>query len=145
MSTYSIRAVRIAALALALWVTPGAGQAPSRITPLIGTWRFVRYVVWDSAGSPQELLGPHPVGYVVFDATGRAFIQLMRADDRTSLGAYFGRYTVNAAARTVNIRVEGSNIPDYIGTVQVRPYRLRGDTLVLGVVKDYQATLVRVR
>jgi hypothetical protein len=108
-----------------------------------GTWRFVKYEVWND-GVVTEPLGTAPSGYIVFDA-GRALIQLMRPEQASTLGAYYGTYTADVAARTINIAVEGGNLPGYIGSAQVRPFEIRGDTLVLGVRGDYLATLVRVR
>ena len=89
-------------------------------------------------------MGNDPSGYVAFDQHGYAFIQLMRRSDPGSFGAYYGTYTVTSQPREVVIAVEGSNIPGYIGSTQTRPFRLAGDTLVLGVPGEYQATLVRV-
>jgi tetratricopeptide (TPR) repeat protein len=111
--------------------------------PLQGTWRIVRYEIWETPGEAQHPLGPTPTGYVVFDETGRAFVQLMRAGDIATFGAYFGTYSLEPAANVVNIRVEGGNVPGYLATVQSRPFRVQRDTLVLGVVNEYRATFVR--
>jgi hypothetical protein len=48
-------------------------------------------------------------------------------------------------ARVLTVHVEGSNMPSYTGTDQVRPFRLAGDTLFLGIPGQYPATLLRVR
>ena len=130
-------------------------------SPLIGTWRLVQYETWDSTGTRQTQLGESPSGYAVFDATGHAFIQLMQlaavsADapatasperalaSAASFGAYFGTYVVDDARQELTITVEGSNLPTYIASKQKRPFKLLGDTLRLGVPREYQATLVRV-
>lgn len=129
---------------------------------LLGTWRVLRYETWDSQGRSATPFGDPAAGYAVFDATGHAFIQLMRTpparpfaspDRPTSkeiraayfgFAAYYGTYTTDDAARVVTIRVEGSNMPSYTGTDQVRSYHIEGETLTLGVPGQYRATLSRV-
>jgi hypothetical protein len=125
---------------------------PAAAHPLIATWRFVRYETWDRAGVRSTPFGTPPSGYIAFDSNGIALVQLSAispASDSTAaqtvnFGAYYGRYTVDPKADTIRIAVEGANFDGYIGTVQVRPFRLSGDTLYLGVPGQYQATLVRV-
>lgn len=120
--------------------------------PLIGTWRFVRYIVWDSGGVTSTPFGDPPSGYTIFDANGMAFVQLMRREPPGSgmfgpplFGAYYGPYTINASSDTVTVAVEGASIAQYLNTQQVRPFRISNDTLRLGITGDYEATLVRVR
>lgn len=112
---------------------------------LIGTWRVVSYESWDQQGQVSTPFGEAPSGYAVFDATGHAFIQLMGTSPGSAFAAYYGTYTTDHAARAVTIHVEGSNLPSYIGTDQVRPFRVDGDNLTLGVPNQYRAALVRVR
>ena len=141
---------------------PAAQMNPKN--ELIGTWRLLQYETWSPGGSRRTPFGEQPSGYAVFDDTGHAFIQLMRtppvnplpagvggatADELRNLyqayAAYYGTYTVDAETRAVVIAVEGSNLPAYLKTQQVRPFRIDGDKLVLGVPGEYQATLSRVR
>jgi Tfp pilus assembly protein PilF len=112
--------------------------------PLEGTWRILRYEIWEKPGEPQNPLGSRPTGYIVFDATGRAFVQLMRTGDIATFGAYFGKYSIEPKANVVHIAVEGGNVPGYLATVQSRPFRVQRDTLVLGVANEYRATFVRL-
>ena len=44
---------------------------------------------------------------------------------------YFGRYTVDEKAQTVNHLVEAAWFPNFVGTKQVRAYRFEGDRLIL--------------
>lgn len=131
--------------------------------PLLGTWRVVQYQTWDSQGRASTPFGDPASGYAIFDRTGHAFIQLMRTPPVApfvspgrptpeelgaayfAFAAYYGTYSVNTAGRVVTIHVEGSNMPSYIGTDQVRPFQVDGDTLTLGVPEQYRATLARVR
>lgn len=67
------RIVSAMCLMLALPAAPRVQGAEA----LIGTWRLVRYELW-LPGGVQEPLGANPTGYVVFDPTGRAFVQITR-------------------------------------------------------------------
>jgi hypothetical protein len=128
-----------------------AAGTPNAQHSIVGTWRFVRYQTWDATGVASTPFGAVPSGYIIFDANGIAVVQLstrMAASDTTqdvSFGAYYGRYTLAPRGDTVRIKVEGANFSGYAGTTQLRPFRLVGDTLILGVPREYQATLVRVR
>jgi homoserine O-acetyltransferase/O-succinyltransferase len=122
-------------------VAEGRGVAPGGV--LDGTWRVLKYETWEK-GTVTQPLGAAPSGYVSFDA-GRAFVQLMEPGQAGTFGAYYGTVVVDSTKRSINITVEGSNIPGYLGTVQTRPYEVRSDTLTLGVAGEYRATLLRVR
>ena len=146
---------KLAASAVLLCVVTTANAqntgAPSSSHPLVGTWRFVRYETWDGAGARSTPFGQVPSGYIVFDANGLVLIQLSTRvsattpEDAISFGAYYGSYAIDPRADTVRIKVEGANFAGYAGTTQVRPFRISNDTLYLGVPREYQATLVRVR
>jgi hypothetical protein len=158
MNVISIALIRtIAAFAFlgALSIAPdslsGQAAAATKPHPIVATWRFVGYQTWDAAGVASTPFGVIPSGYIVFDANGVAVVQLSTpvapgdtARD-VNFGAYYGRYTIDPRADTVRIKVEGANFSGYAGTTQVRPFRIAGDTLFLGVPREYLATLVRVR
>lgn len=130
---------------------------------LVGTWRGIRYQTWNAQGQIATPFGDPVSGYAVFDDTGHAFIQLMRMpavqpfqapaapteqevrDAFSAFAAYYGSYTIDAAASSVTIQVEGSNLPSYTGSRQVRRFQIENDTLTLGIPGQYQATLVRVK
>jgi hypothetical protein len=120
-------------------------------TELIGTWRVVSFERYDKDGAATQPFGAPPCGYAVFDATGRAFVVLgkategVAADVAKSLMAYFGPFTVSAAGDVLSVAVESSNMPDYIGSTQIRHVEVTGDTLTVGTPGQYQAKLERVR
>lgn len=145
-----------------------AAYSPSRTTMsdrelLVGTWRLVQYQTWDSERRMETPFGDPASGYAVFDATGHAFVQLMRTPPTppfaspneptteeiraaySGFAAYYGKYTIDDISQTVTIHVEGSSMPSYVGTDQARPFRIEDDTLTLGVPNLYRATLARVR
>ena len=129
----------------------GAG-APDRTNGLIGTWRLVRYFDTDASGNVSYPFGKKPMGYFIYDPTGHLSVQIMRvpatpnfasgADDRGTDAevraaydgylAYFGTYRIDQAKGVVTHVVEGSLKPSYTGTDQPRPFRLEGDTLIIG-------------
>jgi hypothetical protein len=149
MVAKQITCVVLLGLATAASAQTPAGQTGQH--PLVGTWRFVRYETWDAAGARSTPFGQVPSGYIMFDSNGLVLIQLStRAsattpEDAISFGAYYGSYAIDPRADTVRIKVEGANFSGYAGTTQVRPFRISNDTLYLGVAREYQATLVRVR
>ena len=57
--------------------------------------------------------------------------------------AYYGSYTVDSA--NITVQVEGALDPRQVGTPQVRPYELSGDTLIIGDQVKYKRTLKRVK
>jgi hypothetical protein len=156
-------AARVGWLILTTFVFAACAHAvpPSTAGGLQGTWRFISYESWDSNGTRRTPFGSSPTGYLVVDESGHALIQLMKpvaasaattghptAEETQaaadSFAAYYGTYTVDAAQAVIRIRVEGSNIPTYLGSTQVRPYQLQGNTLVVGVLGQYRASLERV-
>jgi hypothetical protein len=119
-------------------------------TTLIGTWRVVSFMRWNKEGVASQPLGAEPAGCAVFDATGHALIQLGRSatdggfpdEVAKSTMCYFGPYSVSGD--TVKVTVEGSNMADYLGSVQERQFEVSGDSATIGTPGKYQAKLQRV-
>jgi hypothetical protein len=141
-------------LASTVFLVAAYAQAPAPAgarASLQGTWRAVSYETWDAKGTRQTPFGPSPVGYLVLDATGHAFVALGESvaaaagrAEPPAFAAYVGTYTVDITQSVLRIQVEGSNLPGYPGSLQERKYRLQGDTLILGIEGQYRATLARV-
>ena len=149
----------------------GTNPAAAAAEPgLIGTWRLVRFESRFKNGKVEYEFGPHPLGYFVYDTTGHLSIQIMRnpplprfasGDADTSTDAekvqafqayvgYFGTYRVDKAKGVLHHLVEGSINPVYTNTDQLRPYRLKGDILIIEVHDpvdgtDHYRELHRVR
>ncbi len=120
---------------------------------LVGTWRLVRFETRSKDGKVAHEYGEHPRGYFVYDTTGHLSVQIMRnpplpplasgdadkASDAEKVKAFdayvgsFGTYRVDKARHDLHHQVEGSINPTYTDTDQLRPYRLRGDTLIIEV------------
>ena len=143
------------------WILLGAAIAcsedplpdASATAPSIeGTWRAVRFSVRRDDTSSAYPFGHPPVGYLVYDHTGRVFLQLHRRTAMDSLRArhwseipdtilqdllrgtvaLFGTYRVDSANRLVTHFIE-SEFPTRAGTFEVAtPFRVTTDSLLLG-------------
>lgn len=137
---------------------------------LVGTWRLIKVEDRHRDGTVKLPFGEHPTGYFVYDPTGHLSVQIMRmpplepfasgdsekgtqaeeAHAFDSYGAYFGTYRVDKKHHVLHHIVEGGLSPGYTNTEQLRPYSLKGDTLIIEVTdpKDgihYYRELHRVR
>jgi hypothetical protein len=129
---------------------------------LVGTWRLMSAEDLDPTTGKwiPYTFGNPPSGYFIYDATGHASIQIMTTppvkiatpdsptpDEALAIFngyiAYYGTYTVDA--ENIQHQVEGAWDPSQVGSDQVRPYELCGDTLIIGDQKTYKRTLERVK
>lgn len=147
-----------------------SGAAPAPAPPkladqILGRWRLVSIENRDDASKAWERrYGDSPVGYIAYGPDARMSVQISRMprpkfasgkdDAPTSeeareayLGyvAYFGRYSVDEAARVVTHHVEASLRPSYVGTDQKRPATLEGDRLTLSDGKTFRVVWERAR
>ena len=137
-----------------LFALPALLQASAmpQVPRLVDTWRLVAVDNVLKDGTRVPLYGEHPEGILTFDARGNYAIQILRAArPRFASGdkakgtveenaaavqgnnSHFGRYEVDAGARTLTFRIDHAFFPNWEGTVQVRPFRLQGDELVYTV------------
>ncbi len=107
---------------------------------IVGTWRLLSYVVEVQAtGEQLPAMGEEPSGYVTFLPEGRVFFVLTgdgrkpgktdheRAELLNSLVAYTGTYLTEGNTGTTSVDVAWN--PEWVGTKQVRSFRLEGDRL----------------
>ena len=119
---------------------------------LVGTWRLVSRSTTLADGTQKEdpNLGTTPIGYLVYDASGHVFAQLMKRDraieevhtcglqsavqnnSSTVCGydAYAGTYTVENGS-TVLHHLEMAISPADVGKVIRRSFRVDGDKLTI--------------
>lgn len=117
----------------------------------IGTWKLIAAEAQRPNGEVVPYrYGTNSIGYIMYDATGRMAVQLMRldrprfaaatADQGASeeikaafdgYGAYFGVYEIHEAEGFVIHHVEGSLFPNNVGTDQKRFFEFSGDKLIL--------------
>ena len=143
-------------------MNPDKTTGTSEKTQLVGTWRLISAEDKnpDTGKWVPYTFGNPPSGYFIYDATGHASIQIMTTppqkiatpdtptpDEALAIFngyiAYYGSYTVDSA--NITVQVEGALDPSQVGTAQVRPYELSGDTLIIGDQVTYKRTLKRVK
>ncbi len=146
------------ALVAALALAACAQSEPPSPPPLVGAWRLVEYVDTPEGGAPVRAFGEQPGGMFVFSADGHASISIMRNPPQPDAAitdpdpdacvpewycSYFGTYTIDAANSAWTVRVEGGNIPSFIGTDQTRSFTIEGDRLTLSGEYDEGGRNVR--
>jgi hypothetical protein len=128
---------------------------------LVGTWSLVSAEDRDPTTGKwiMHVFGNPPCGYFMYDAAGNASIQIMttpptvikKPDTPTAHEAleifdgyiaYFGTYDVDEC--NIHHHVQGALDPTQVGSDQIRPYQLSGDTLIIGDQVTYKRTLKRV-
>lgn len=128
-----------AALLVCLVAQPVFAQQSN---PVVGTWKLVSYEV-EVQATRQKLpvMGEKPTGYVSFLPEGRVFFVLTgearkpaktdqdRAELLNTLVAYTGTYSLAGDTWTTNVDVAWN--PEWVGTKQVRSFKLEGDRLLV--------------
>jgi len=107
---------------------------------LAGVWKVIsQKIEFQDGGPPGAPYGDNPDGYLILTTQGRMMAFVARkgrpipgsdaeaAAAFRSMIAYTGRYTV--AGDTWSTRVDGAWNPAWIGTEQVRHFKLDGDRL----------------
>ncbi len=137
---------------------------------LEGTWRFIFLSGTSAKGDVFYPYGENLFGRLMYDAIGNMSVLLMHPDrpkfasDDMMKGtseeikaafegfdAYCGTYEVDAEKGAVTHHIQGSKFPNWLGTDQVRFFKISGDTLRLtappimagGVQWELKAVLVR--
>ena len=119
------------------------------MSALDGMYRLEGYELLRQDGVVEEPYGSDPEGLLVYSPNGFFSGHVMRqgvskfrrgarlADPARTKEAflgyigYFGRFSVDATAKTVTHRVLGSWHPNWVGTAQVRHFLKSGDRLLL--------------
>lgn len=138
----------IAISGLGLTLLPGnaVSEQKSLKEQLVGTWKIVSVDNTRPDGSIKQIFGPNPRGIAVFDDHGNTVVVLMRSDrakfaaDNRDLGtpeeykatvqgthAYFGRYSVIEAEKTLVFHNEGNTFPNQEGIDTKRFISITGD------------------
>jgi Lipocalin-like domain len=121
--------------------------------PFVGTWKLVSI-----CSSESRLFGERPIGILIYDADGHVAVQIMRNPRpefaANTMGfptpkdlqvaykgyyAYYGTYTIDAAAGQITHHLNGSLRPGDVGKDFVRAYTVTDRTLSLKPVNDSQA------
>ncbi len=134
-----------------------AGHLPAKrggyalASQLIGTWRLISREDRTAAGERRidPGLGADPVAILVYDTAGNFAAQFMKRDrSRDAVAdvgragvnnsaavngydAYFGKYTVDEASRSVTQVLDGALSPGDVGKMVTREMGVDGDTLTI--------------
>ncbi len=133
--------------ALAAAIAPAAAQSALKQS-VVGTWKLVSVFV--DGPNKVEPYGPNPHGMMFMDAAGNFSVSIVRAGipkfeskNRTSGTdaenkaavqgslAYFGTYTIEEADKSITVKIESSNYPNFEGETQKRILALTGDELLV--------------
>lgn len=124
-----------------------AGYSAAARQAVAGTWTLVDHRTILASGDVRQAFGTTPRGLFVFDADGHTSVQIadasrpttpietaaaddLRALSRTYL-AYFGRYDVDLATRTIVVHTTADLNPLNTGVDQIRYFTIEGDQMVL--------------
>jgi len=142
MPTLPCLALAIAALSL-----------PISAETLEGRWKLVSAEDVRASGEVvRQPFGTHPAGSIVVEA-GYCYLQILNTDTPSftaepaigdqmkatllsSYIAYEGPCTVDAAAGSVTLKVEGAWRPDYVGTEQKRIFHFENGKLIFGTLPN---------
>lgn len=122
------------------------------IEDLVGSWNLVSNRNWTDAGEASDPFGSTPVGSLLLMPDGRMTVIMMRSDlPRIAANhrlqgtpeenaaivkgalAAFGTYEFDPSASTLVLIAEGSTYPNMVGSRQVRPFTISGDTMTWDV------------
>jgi len=123
-------------------------SASAQENPIVGTWTLTAADKLLPDGKRVPDYGPDPHGQVIFTADGYYSVQIYSTDrlkfasgtklkgtakeyKEASLGisTHFGRYTVDPANNTIDVKIDRCSIPNVDDTTVIRQYELKGDEL----------------
>jgi Lipocalin-like domain len=109
-------------------------------TKLKGVWRLLSYTLeYQATGRKEPIMGEKPTGYAIFTLEGRAMFVITgegrkpQTEDKTraallnTLVAYTGKYRIEGDKWITKVEVAWN--PEWVGTEQVRLFRLDGNRL----------------
>jgi hypothetical protein len=114
-------------------------QAKTIKEQIVGSWTLVSWVQTRGDGTKNFRFGDNPKGVNMFGPNGRYSLIIMQADlpklasndamkptaeeaEAIVRGAiaYFGTYTVDKAAKTLTLQIDGTTLPNQLGLPQKR-------------------------
>lgn len=146
-------------------------KAPTLSNQLVGTWKFISVVGKSSEGEVYHPYGENLFGMLMYDSKGYMSVLLMNPDRPKfasgdmwkgtpeelkaafeGFDAYCGTYVIDAEASKVTHNLLGSKFPNWVGTAQVRFFKISGDKLHIkappifagGVEWNIEAVLIRL-
>ena len=130
---------------------------------IVGAWQLVSIedTMKDGAVKPPEQLGTHPRGFLMYHPDGHMCASIMspdrpawkdpnKATDAEKITyyetfiAYCGTYKLDAGKSIVTHYPVVAWTPAYVGSTQVRPFKLEGNRLIITVPDPLPAVTKRV-
>jgi len=108
---------------------------------LVGTWKLVSWQVIPQNGTPQDVFGAHPKGFLILTREGRSMVlttaekrqagmsEAERAALHKSMLAYTGTYRVEGHDFITTVEVSWNE--EWNGTEQRRHFRMEGNKLFI--------------
>ncbi|MBN1221655.1 MAG: lipocalin-like domain-containing protein [Candidatus Aminicenantes bacterium] len=146
-------------------------KTPIPSNQLVGTWKYISLVGKSSEGEVYHPYGENLFGMLMYDSKGYMSMLLMNPDRPKfasgdmmkgtqaelkaafeGFDAYCGTYIVDPEKARVIHNLHGSKFPNWVGTAQVRFFKISGDRLritappiLAGDVQwNFEAVLVRL-
>ena len=139
MDRRSILTIGAASAGLALLPRAAMAQSKTLKEQIVGDWTLISWVQTRSDGSKNYRFGNNPKGINTFSAAGRFSLVIVQADlpkissndpmkpsaeeaeaiVRGSIG-YYGTYSVDEAAKTINMQLDGTTLTNQLGIPQKR-------------------------
>ena len=144
-----------------------ADSAPSQTEPevrdrIVGTWKLVsaEETMRDGTTRPFPAFGPHGKGFLMYQRDGYMCGDLVNPDrpkwadpahttpeEKAAAAdgtfAYCGKYEIDVKQQRIVHLPEVATDPGYVGSRQVRPYRLEGNRLILSDVEKDDPSVAR--
>jgi hypothetical protein len=140
-----------------------SATSPSAAAQLIGTWQMVSIedTMKDGTVKAPDQFGPHPRGFLMYHPDGHMCAQIMNPDRPAwkdpakateaekityydTFIAYCGTYKLDAANSVVTHYPSVAWTPAYVGSSQVRPFKIDGNRLIITVAAPLPTVTKRV-
>lgn len=151
------------ALWLVLFAASAFGQTEAEIRDrIVGTWKLVstEETMKDGSTRPFPAFGPHATGFLMYQREGYMCAVLTNPDRLKWIDpahgtpeeklaaaegrfAYAGRYEIDVKQEQIIHLPEVASVPGYVGSRQIRPYRLEGDRLIFSDVERNDPAVAR--
>lgn len=139
-----------------------ATSAPP-VAQLIGTWQLVSIedTMKDGTVKAPDQFGAHPRGFLMYHPDGHMCASIMNSDrpawkdsnkatDTEKITyydtfiAYCGAYQLDAAKSVVTHYPTVAWTPSYVGSTQVRPFKIDGNRLIITVANPLPTVTKRI-